>query len=50
MAQARTTERRGPGGLAREGTLAQLLAAVVGATFLLVGILGSSPGSPPTTT
>jgi hypothetical protein len=36
--------RRGFGDLTREGTWAQLFAAAVGATFLLVGILGFIPG------
>jgi hypothetical protein len=37
-------ERRGFGDLTRDGTWAQLFAAVVGAVFLLVGILGFVPG------
>jgi hypothetical protein len=43
MAQA-TIGRRGLGGVTRDGTLAQMLTALVGATFLLVGILGFIPG------
>lgn len=36
--------RRGYGDVVRNGTLAQTFAALVGATFLLVGILGFIPG------
>jgi hypothetical protein len=38
------TRKRSFAELTRDGTTAQLLAAVVGATFLLVGILGFIPG------
>ena len=43
MARA-VEDRRGFGDLTREGTWAQVFAAVVGVTFLLVGILGFIPG------
>jgi hypothetical protein len=43
MAHA-TNGRTGAGGLTRDGTWAQVFAAVVGVTFLLVGILGFIPG------